>query len=479
MPDGLAESALTMALTARDLRELKAPPASQPAPYRIGMVKPVAHMIDLGAGARGLPGTPMEISGGLIRGTDDGGFVWAMTVGSEGASAIRVRLVGMNLPADADLYFFNREGEAYGPYQRRGRNGDGDFWTHSVRGSEGILLLRHFGPSAESDLRSFHMTVAGIGHVVSSIAPAPEALCSYNAPCIQSGGGGAVESKAIAYMEWIQGAWIYSCTGGLLADTDTGTAIPYFLTANHCLSKSSSNLELYWNYTSGCDGPGGPKTVGATIRASGRKGDFSLFELNEAPPSGAVMMGWNNTEIHLNTDQVLHRISHPSGAPQAYSRHEVDPNFGSCTGWPLGERIYSQDVSGATEGGSSGAPVVNAGGEVVGQLSGACGYDLNDVCNADDNRTVDGALAFYWNKVSDFLDPGTSCEPSAEICDDGIDNDCDNQVDCDDGDCSGDPACDIGGCVNPGGERPGAGCTSNADCCSDKCKGRPSGKTCR
>jgi hypothetical protein len=69
--------------------------------------------------------------------------------------------------------------------------------------------------------------------------------------------------------------------------------------------------------------------------------------------------------------------------------------------------------------------------------------------------------------------------PSPEVCDDGTDNDCDNQVDCDDSDCAGDPACDGGECINPGGAPPGASCTSAADCCNDKCNGPPGRKTCR
>jgi len=50
--------------------------------------------------------------------------------------------------------------------------------------------------------------------------------------------------------------------------------------------------------------------------------------------------------------------------------------------------------------------------------------------------------------------------------------DCNNAV------CSGDPVCDSE-CVNPRGSPRGASCTSNGECCSDKCKGRPGNKTCR
>ena len=76
----------------------------------------------------------------------------------------------------------------------------------------------------------------------------------------------------------------------------------------------------------------------------------------------------------------------------------------------------------------------------------------------------DGALSFAG--VEQWLGGGSNpCQPVAEVCNDGADNDCDGNVDCDDADCSGDPACQGGSC---GGN--GASCTTGADCCSGNCK---------
>jgi hypothetical protein len=188
----------------------------------------------------------------------------------------------------------------------------------------------------------------------------------------------------------------------------------------------------------------------------------------------------------------LYRISHPAGAPQAYSAQEVDTSRPTCRSWPRGNWIYSSDTFGATEGGSSGSPVVNAAGQFVGQLSGACGYNVNNPCDAAKNATVDGAFAAYYADVAAFLGPGSSCtdadgdgfctsegdcndnnaaiNPGAvEVCNDGIDNDCDGLVD------AADPSCQTGGCdLLP----VGAPCTANGDC-SGNCKGKPGAKTCK
>jgi serine protease AprX len=64
--------------------------------------------------------------------------------------------------------------------------------------------------------------------------------------------------------------------------------------------------------------------------------------------------------------------------------------------------------------------------------------------------------------------------PDTELsCTDGLDNDCDGPVDCNDLDCDSDPAC------SSSCEPLGAPCSSNADCCSGKCKGKPGSKTCK
>jgi hypothetical protein len=60
----------------------------------------------------------------------------------------------------------------------------------------------------------------------------------------------------------------------------------------------------------------------------------------------------------------------------------------------------------------------------------------------------------------------TPTEPVEVSCTDGLDNDCDTLIDAADPDCA--PSC----------LPRGASCTTNAQCCSNKCKGKPGAKTC-
>ncbi len=359
-------------------------------------------------------------------------------------------------------------------------------------------------------MRATRFAIAHVGHlggatqsVFSSPTPVDlvSDLCSYNDDCILSAAGqnipGAVQGAedAVALILFASGRWLYICSGGLIEDTDAGSNIPLFLTANHCISKGreANTVEAYFHYTSGCGGPGVSDTLGSSILASNRTGDYTLLRLKEPPPSDTVALPYSTTSVAFENVTPLYRISHPSGAPQAYSEHEVDTSRDTCSSWPRGSWIYSSDRLGGTEGGSSGSPVLNVAGEIVGQLSGACGYNVSDSCDSDLNATVDGALASYYPEVALYLDPNTSCTDSdgdgfcaesadcddsdpavnpnaTEDCNDGIDNDCDGLAD------NEDPHCQTGSCDLAA---KGDSCTEDSGCCSDKCKGKGNAKVCR
>ena len=106
--------------------------------------------------------------------------------------------------------------------------------------------------------------------------------------------------------------------------------------------------------------------AGNAVLAQNRWGGYTLTQLNQAPPVGAVFPGWNSSPIAFTTGAGLFRISNAISGPHVFSEHEVDAKTSTCRGWPRGERIYSADIQGATMGGGSGSPVVNSAAEVGG-----------------------------------------------------------------------------------------------------------------
>lgn len=434
--------------------------------YLVGVAKPVGQTVDF-SGARQADAQAKALNLGAVRGYGGGAFTWTAAVRVEGSTALRLHITGLDLPAGAGLYVYNRNGQAFGPYTRRGPLGTGEFHTNTVFGEELIVQL-----DVPADARTPKLTIAEVG-VMGARFGAPRygpkgvnqdgefsamfgsAFCSYNATCVvnaacQSSSAVNTAKDAVASILFQSGANFFICTGGLIADTNASTVIPYFLTAHHCISSSgeASSLETFFDYQTTCSNPNCTQpfnnngdTVGSTIKATGSTSDYSLLQLSSAPTTAdgvAAYLGWLSTPVANTNNLGLFRISHPGGAPQAYSEGVVDTAKTTCGSLPRGNFIYSRDTLGATEGGSSGSPVVNGSGQIVGQLYGACGFNLNDVCDAASNATVDGAFAASYPALASFLNPGSgSCSPK------------------------------------------GASCTANSQCCSNNCKGKPGAQTCK
>ena len=117
------------------------------------------------------------------------------------------------------------------------------------------------------------------------------------------------------------------------------------------------------------------RTDGANLLSTGVDADYSLLKLLEPPPDGSIFLGWDATPVAFDYGSKLYRFSHPKGSPQAYSEQEVSGNGPYCSSSrPRGDYIYSSRIYGATEGGSSGSPVLSNEGKIVGQLYGRCYY---------------------------------------------------------------------------------------------------------
>ena len=75
-----------------------------------------------------------------------GGMVWTAAAESKTATALRIHFTDFNLPANAELYVYNMDGEAFGPYTGRGPGNEGDFWSHTVTGPIAYIQLHQNGP---------------------------------------------------------------------------------------------------------------------------------------------------------------------------------------------------------------------------------------------------------------------------------------------------------------------------------------------
>lgn len=176
------------------------------------------------------------------------------------------------------------------------------------------------------------------------------------------------------------------CSGALINNTNNdGT--PYFLTANHCLGGSVAGWAFRFNWASDASVADCATTApsidngfiqtasGGILRASNSESDMALVEITDTAffnsNPDVVWAGWNRSKTAVPSLNI--GIHHPSGDIQ-----KVCLDFQGATrqttgfnGNPTTEvwRIADWDL-GVTEPGSSGSPLFDQDGLIIGKLSG-------------------------------------------------------------------------------------------------------------
>lgn len=450
--EGLDEP-LTIEVTEQDLLRMEQGDAS-----RNGLIVGVTKKVVIPVRFANIP--PLQsvyasqfIKLGAVR-IDEDGLTWTGSVRSKGGYAIRVHLSDFNLPPGAEFYVYNSTGEVFGPYSGRGPGDNGDFWTNTVSGGELLLQLVYRGDDLEEVLEQTRFTVSDVGHLTEKFGAALSLEEKENASCTKSSTtlGGLCTWGIITNASCVENASCYEermpsqlwnvarngiagmiipkssgqieyCSGGLINDTDPNSQIPYFLTANHCITDGweAAGMEAFFRYYKPCQvcvfgectdwhGPClsalatlAPRVLGSSIKKTSPEFDYTLLQLWFPPPTGSWLLGWTTAPVAYSAGYDLYRISHPSGAPQAYSEHQVRAWSDNCNAsWPRDKFIYSKNTFGAVEPGSSGSPVLNYDGLVVGQAAGMC--NSRDVCS-EYVTVADGALAVYFEEIREFLHP--------------------------------------------------------------------------
>ena len=198
-----------------------------------------------------------------------------------------------------------------------------------------------------------------------------------------------------------------------------------------------------------------------------------IGDWNEDPGSGSEVAGVSNG----TKDHTLVRkdsVNEGNSGDWVYSAGTNDSDSEwvvlAQNDWTyLGSHPHAFDGSaddGGTDGGTDGG---DDGGDDGGTADGSCAeygcvnYTPENACQCND------LCVEYDNCCSDFIDVCGDPELETEICDDGIDNDGDTYVDCDDWNCNGeigdaDPACsgtDGGG--DTGGTSGESDCSNGLD----------------
>ncbi|MDP9194331.1 MAG: hypothetical protein M3P06_21755 [Acidobacteriota bacterium] len=362
-------------------------------------------------------GAPSAHARGLAAASDRGTLIWSGSVRVDGADRVRLHLTNVILPEGATLWVYGA-GQAPIGFGKE-LVYEGSLYTPSVNGPVVHLEVEIPTPKVATDVASFEirdlLELVAPRHLRTLQAqPEDASTCLIDATCTSTATYDAIASAraAIAHLQYVKNGNGFVCSGGLVNDKVAATFVPYLLTANHCFDSqaSATTLESHFDYkTSSCNAafPSFPAPVlGSTLLATNASSDFTFVRLNSLP-GGRSLLGWTTVEQPNGTK--IHRVSHPFPddlnvpAPQRYSSTNANSNFGTCTSLPASNYLYSNGGAGGTYGGSSGAPALINGGQIVGQLYGACGTDVSAGCDNISNAKVDGRFSTTFPSIQQFI----------------------------------------------------------------------------
>jgi hypothetical protein len=338
--------------------------------------------------------TPFELAGGTVTRVEREGvarLVWTGEVRVAGAAGQRLHLGGVALPAGSRAWVYGADGTARAVSPRLIARG-GSLWSGTVHGERAWLEVEvpipALGPGSEArfalDRVLEVVALDDDGRPRTGLDFETKDHCLVDAACVENEFGELTKHhrRAVARIVFVRPDGGFLCSGGLLADAEPLQVSQrgFFLTARHCFStqEAAESVEALFHYRSrSCDGPVDFEVVaGADLLASVEASDSTLIELHELP-SNPHFLPWNPSPGAFANGDLLHMLSHPHGRPQHFTQVVADP------GCVNDASVFSTvPMVGIATGGSSGAPLLNAAGEVVAQLGGGCaGPGPEDSCD--------------------------------------------------------------------------------------------------
>jgi PKD repeat protein len=235
--------------------------------------------------------------------------------------------------------------------------------------------------------------------------------CEVNVNCTEEGDSWKFVKQGIARVLVKQGSSLFYCSGTLINNT-LKDFTPYFLTANHCGDAATASDYNKWvfdfNYQAeGCENPttepDPSSIVGASLKASGATysgSDFKLLELNQDVPADfePFFNGWTLAEVIGSSGTCIHqpqgdikKISTYTTSPISVDYDQEIPNS-NANYW----MVYWNETTnghGVTEGGSSGSPLFDENGYIIGSLTGGRAF-----CDSPDEPDFFGKFYKSWQQ---------------------------------------------------------------------------------
>ena len=446
----LSESFDIKDLPVPDVAALEAEDAvnnSKDAPFRAGVSIPVdVNMYNAGTWTE-LP---------------DGNKIWRLKFTASGANGVVVYYDDFFIPEGGKLFLYNEsKTQVIGAYTSENNPPEGLFATEAIQGETVTLEYvapQHFKIKPDKQIKGIikgnkiittnqnnaylnevkpSISISQIAYIYRNVpflqkynpSKAPQwgssDVCEVNVNCSPAGDSWQDEKRGVVEIWWNDGTSLNWCSGSLV-NTTNNSGTPYFLTAFHCTGSVSTAIlhtaEFYFKYESAACPNGSQPTpmtlTGCTHVASGPTtggSDFDLLLLDNTPTQSYAPYynGWDRTNTAWPATCV--GIHHPAGDIKKISYSTSTLVSGGClAGMPVGSAWNvntwgpTGNGTGVTEGGSSGSPLFNAAGRIVGTLSGGA-----STCAAPTAGDCYGKFYYHWDlngaannqRLKPWLDP--------------------------------------------------------------------------
>lgn len=354
----------------------------------------------------------------------DGQQVWQLHLQAKDAIALIFYYSDFYIPEGGKLYIYNaNKTQVLGAYTNRTHPQNGAFATELIAGDEAVLEYVP-APSGKEVLLRIDKVGYGYNHLsIEAPGAGQSGPCQVNINC-EEGDSWQLQKKGIIQMMQLIDDATYICSASLINNTAKDKK-PYVLSAFHCSQNMSGTKEatdeelnqwLFYFHEehSGCDNesPILPiKTmVGCTRKVAipveyGSDGLLLLLNQNIPDDYDVFFNGWDRINKPSLSGVGIH---HPAGDYMKISTYGKYPTESATwknrdTGQTGAKNAHwnviydaTPNGHGVTEGGSSGSPLFNSNGLIIGTLSGG-----NSSCEDPEGINLYGKLSFHWNKYSE------------------------------------------------------------------------------
>ena len=336
--------------------------------------------------------------------------IWRIGIRSRGAYSLNILFSKFRLPEGAKVFVYNSDQtEILGSYTSE-NNSDLNLLPIQPIGGDEVIVEYHL-PSDIVD--AGELEIGEVNHDFVGIFRAteprdPVQSCHPNLICypedIEPGSG------VVALI--INGTTY--CTGSLVNNSsEDGT--PYLLTATHCLNNDydsrflnnrrynmvAGNIVAFFNYNSPVCSPDIRGPLQMTLASTdsvliSERHDISLLKFKQIPPKEyqPYYLGWNANSA---LSPPFHGIHHPNGGIKKIAIEEDNLGIGSFdypkyNMEPASFWVVRDWEIAATEGGSSGSPLLDREKRIVGSLTGGESF-----CSSTRGPDIYASLNKFWN----------------------------------------------------------------------------------